>query len=139
MTLQECSETWTLPAQSSSTATSSAVSASRGPARSWKCATNRETGSTTSGAAFRSCGSTPTPPQGWRHPRPRRRWADSSTSRAVSDNQRPSDIIRIAHDLDLDLEQLEKNLISAEVTGRVPDDMLDAEAVSITALQQRMP
>ncbi|GII59877.1 hypothetical protein Pth03_82660 [Planotetraspora thailandica] len=50
------------------------------------------------------------------------------------DNQRPSDIIRIAHDLGLDVEQFEKDLISAEVTGRVRDDMLDAEAMNITAV-----
>jgi protein-disulfide isomerase len=50
------------------------------------------------------------------------------------DNQRPSDIIRIAHDLGLDVEQFEKDLISAEVTGRVADDILDAEAMNITAV-----
>ncbi|WP_030511555.1 Na+/H+ antiporter NhaA [Microbispora rosea] len=50
------------------------------------------------------------------------------------DNQRPSDIIRIADDLGLDLERFEKDLISAEVTGRVRDDMLDAEAMNITAV-----
>ncbi|GAB3163730.1 Na+/H+ antiporter NhaA [Microbispora hainanensis] len=50
------------------------------------------------------------------------------------DNQLPSDIIRIANDLGLDLEQFEKDLISAEVTGRVRDDMLDAEAMNITAV-----
>jgi protein-disulfide isomerase len=48
------------------------------------------------------------------------------------DNQRPSDIIRIAHDLGLDVEQFEKDLISAEVTGRVRDDLLDA--MNITAV-----
>lgn len=50
------------------------------------------------------------------------------------DNQRPSDIVRIADDLGLDLERFEKDLISAEVTGRVRDDMLDAEAMNITAV-----
>ncbi|WP_432871973.1 Na+/H+ antiporter NhaA [Microbispora rosea] len=50
------------------------------------------------------------------------------------DNQRPADIIRIADDLGLDLERFEKDLISAEVTGRVRDDMLDAEAMNITAV-----
>ena len=50
------------------------------------------------------------------------------------DNQRPSDIIRIAHDLGVDVEQFEKDLISAEVTGRVRDDLLDAEAMNITAV-----
>ncbi|MGW5360587.1 Na+/H+ antiporter NhaA [Actinopolymorpha pittospori] len=50
------------------------------------------------------------------------------------DNQRPSDIIRIAGDLGMDVEQFEKDLISAEVTGRVADDILDAEAMNITAV-----
>jgi predicted DsbA family dithiol-disulfide isomerase len=50
------------------------------------------------------------------------------------DNQRPSDIIRIAHGLGLDVEQFAKDLISAEVTGRVHDDLLDAEAMNITAV-----
>jgi protein-disulfide isomerase len=50
------------------------------------------------------------------------------------DNQRTSDIIHIAHDLGLDVEQFEKDLISAEVTGRVRDDILDAEATNITAV-----
>ncbi|GAA5014574.1 Na+/H+ antiporter NhaA [Actinopolymorpha pittospori] len=50
------------------------------------------------------------------------------------DNQRPSDIIRIARDLGMDVEQFEKDLISAEVTGRVADDILDAEAMNITAV-----
>ncbi|MEV4175430.1 thioredoxin domain-containing protein [Nonomuraea sp. NPDC049709] len=50
------------------------------------------------------------------------------------DSQRPSDIINIAHDLGLDIEQFEQDLISAEVTGRVRDDVLDAEAMNITAV-----
>jgi protein-disulfide isomerase len=50
------------------------------------------------------------------------------------DNQLPSDIIHIAHDLGMDVEQFEKDLISAEVTGRVRDDILDAEATNITAV-----
>jgi predicted DsbA family dithiol-disulfide isomerase len=50
------------------------------------------------------------------------------------DNQRPSDIIRVAHGLGLDVEQFEKDLISVEVTGRVRDDLLDAEAMNITAV-----
>jgi protein-disulfide isomerase len=53
---------------------------------------------------------------------------------ADQDNQLPSDIIRIARDLGLDVEQFEKDLISAEVTGPVRDDMLDAEAMNITAV-----
>jgi Na+/H+ antiporter NhaA len=53
---------------------------------------------------------------------------------ADQDHQLPSDIIRIAHDLGLDVEQFEKDLISAEVTGRVRDDILDAEAMNITAV-----
>ncbi|WP_223189651.1 DsbA family protein [Nonomuraea terrae] len=44
------------------------------------------------------------------------------------------EVIRIAHDLGLDLDQFEKELISAEVTGRVHDDMLDAEPLNITAV-----
>ena len=39
-----------------------------------------------------------------------------------------------AFDLDLDLEQFEYDLTSAEVSARVRDDMLDAEAMDITAV-----
>jgi len=50
------------------------------------------------------------------------------------DNQLPSDIMSIAHDLDLDVERFERDLISAEAAGRVRDDILDAEAMNITAV-----
>ena len=50
------------------------------------------------------------------------------------ENQRPSDIVRLARDLDLDVEKFERDLTSAEVTGRVRDDMLDAEAMGITSV-----
>ncbi len=53
---------------------------------------------------------------------------------ADQDNQRPSDIIRIARDLDLDVDRFERDLESAEVTARVRDDMLDAEAMGITSV-----
>lgn len=53
---------------------------------------------------------------------------------ADQENQRPSDIIRLARDLGLDVEKFEKDLMSAEVTARVRDDMLDAEAMNITAV-----
>jgi protein-disulfide isomerase len=50
------------------------------------------------------------------------------------ENQRPSDIIRLARDLGLDVERFERDLTSPEVTGRVRDDMLDAEAMGITSV-----
>lgn len=53
---------------------------------------------------------------------------------ADQQNQRPSDIVRIARELGLDVERFEKDLTSAEVTARVRDDMLDAEAMNITAV-----
>ncbi|WP_314506632.1 Na+/H+ antiporter NhaA [uncultured Microbacterium sp.] len=53
---------------------------------------------------------------------------------ADQENQRPSDIIRLARDLDLDVERFERDLTSPEVTGRVRDDMLDAEAMGITSV-----
>jgi len=53
---------------------------------------------------------------------------------ADQENQRPSDIIRLARDLGLDVEQFEKDLTSPAVTARVRDDMLDAEAMNITAV-----
>jgi protein-disulfide isomerase len=52
---------------------------------------------------------------------------------ADQENQRPSDIVRLARDLGLDVERFERDLTSPEVTGRVRDDMLDAEAMGITA------
>jgi len=53
---------------------------------------------------------------------------------ADQENQRPSDIIRLAQDLGLDVERFEKDLTSPEVAGRVRDDMLDAEAMNITSV-----
>ena len=53
---------------------------------------------------------------------------------ADQENQRPSDIVRLARELGLDVERFEKDLTSAEVTARVRDDMLDAEAMGITAV-----
>jgi Na+/H+ antiporter NhaA len=53
---------------------------------------------------------------------------------ADQENQRPSDIIRLASDLGLDVERFQRDLMSAEVTARVRDDMLDAEAMGITAV-----
>ncbi|MFD0850761.1 DsbA family protein [Actinomadura adrarensis] len=46
----------------------------------------------------------------------------------------PSDIIRHAAEAGLDVERFEKDLNSAEVTARVRDDMLDAEAMDITSV-----
>ncbi|MET0735225.1 MAG: Na+/H+ antiporter NhaA [Microbacterium sp.] len=53
---------------------------------------------------------------------------------ADQENQRPSDIIRLARELGLDVEKFERDLTSPEVTGRVRDDMLDAEVMGITAV-----
>lgn len=53
---------------------------------------------------------------------------------ADQENQRPSDIVRIATELGLDVERFETDLTSPEVTGRVQDDMLDAEAMNIVAV-----
>jgi Na+/H+ antiporter NhaA len=53
---------------------------------------------------------------------------------ADQQNQRPSDIIRLARSLDLDVERFEQDLTNPEVTARVRDDMLDAEAMGITAV-----
>lgn len=53
---------------------------------------------------------------------------------ADQENQLPSDIIRLAGDLGLDVERFEHDLESAEVTSRVRDDMLDAEAMNITSV-----
>jgi Na+/H+ antiporter NhaA len=53
---------------------------------------------------------------------------------ADQENQRPSDIIRLARDLGLDVDRFERDLTSPEVTGRVQNDMLDAEAMNITSV-----
>ncbi|MGO4299463.1 Na+/H+ antiporter NhaA [Leifsonia sp. RAF41] len=50
------------------------------------------------------------------------------------ENQLPSDIMRRAEELGLDLRRFEADLASAEVAARVRDDMLDAEAMDITAV-----
>src|SRR5690606_16219827 len=49
-------------------------------------------------------------------------------------HQLPSDLIRRALELGLDVERFEADLSSAEVSARVRDDMLDAEAMDITAV-----
>ena len=53
---------------------------------------------------------------------------------ADQEHQLPSDIMRRAVDLGLDLERFEDDLGSPEVTARVRDDLLDAEAMDITAV-----
>lgn len=53
---------------------------------------------------------------------------------ADQEHQLPSDILRRAADLGLDLERFEADLSSPEVAARVRDDMLDAEAMDITAV-----
>jgi Na+/H+ antiporter NhaA len=50
------------------------------------------------------------------------------------EQQLPSHIIRRAQELGLDLEQFEADLTSPDVAARVRDDMLDAEAMDITAV-----
>jgi Na+/H+ antiporter NhaA len=53
---------------------------------------------------------------------------------ADQENQLPSHIIRRAQELGLDVERFESDLKSAAVAARVRDDMLDAEAMDITAV-----
>ena len=53
---------------------------------------------------------------------------------ADQEHQLPSDILRRAQELGLDLERFTADLESAEVTARVRDDMLDAEAMDVTAV-----
>jgi len=53
---------------------------------------------------------------------------------ADQEHQLPSDIVRLAASLGLDVPKFERDLESAEVTGRVRDDMLDAEAMNITSV-----
>jgi len=50
------------------------------------------------------------------------------------DDQLPSHILQRAQDLGLDLERFEADLNSAHVAARVRDEMLDAEAMDITAV-----
>ncbi len=53
---------------------------------------------------------------------------------ADQEHQLPTDIMRRAVDLGLDLQRFEADLSSPEVAARVRDDMLDAEAMDITAV-----
>ncbi len=53
---------------------------------------------------------------------------------ADQENQLPTHIVRRAHELGLDVERFERDLNSPAVTARVRDDMLDAEAMDITAV-----
>lgn len=53
---------------------------------------------------------------------------------ADQDHQLPSDILRRATELGLDVARFEADLTSPEVTNRVRDDMLDAEAMNIHAV-----
>ena len=53
---------------------------------------------------------------------------------ADQENQRPSDIVRLAASLGLDVTRFERDLESSEVTARVRDDLLDAEAMNITSV-----
>lgn len=53
---------------------------------------------------------------------------------ADQENQRPSDIVRLAGSLGLDVTRFERDLESAEVAARVRDDLLDAEAMNITSV-----
>ncbi len=53
---------------------------------------------------------------------------------ADQDHQLPSDIIRRARELGLDVERFEEDLSSPKVTERVRDDMLDAEAMDVTSV-----
>jgi len=53
---------------------------------------------------------------------------------ADQDNQLPSDIVRLAARLDLDVSRFERDLESAEVASHVRDDMLDAEAMNVTSV-----
>lgn len=50
------------------------------------------------------------------------------------EHQRPSDMVRRAAELGLDIERFERDLTSARVVARVQDDVLDAEAMDITAV-----
>ncbi|GAA1934733.1 Na+/H+ antiporter NhaA [Microbacterium aoyamense] len=53
---------------------------------------------------------------------------------ADQDHQLPSDIIRRARDLGLDVDKFERDLSNPAVTNRVRDDVLDAEAMDITGV-----
>ncbi|MFS0866906.1 Na+/H+ antiporter NhaA [Microbacterium sp. 179-B 1A2 NHS] len=53
---------------------------------------------------------------------------------ADQDNQLPSDIVRLAERLGLDVPRFERDLVSPGVATRVRDDMFDAEAMDITSV-----
>jgi len=53
---------------------------------------------------------------------------------ADQENQLPSDLVHRVIELDLDPERFEADIVSPEVVGRVRDDILDAEAMDITAV-----
>ncbi|MFI8631505.1 Na+/H+ antiporter NhaA [Microbacterium sp. NPDC077663] len=53
---------------------------------------------------------------------------------ADQDNQLPSDIVRLAEKLGLDVPKFERDLTSPDVAGRVRDDMFDAEAMNIRSV-----
>ncbi|WP_314427719.1 Na+/H+ antiporter NhaA [uncultured Microbacterium sp.] len=53
---------------------------------------------------------------------------------ADQDRQLPSDIIRLAASLGLDVDRFERDLTAPDVASRVRDDMLDAEATNITSV-----
>lgn len=50
------------------------------------------------------------------------------------EHQLPSDIVRRAGELGLDVDRFERDLVSPEVAARVRDDVLDAEAMDVTAV-----
>ncbi|WP_322410934.1 Na+/H+ antiporter NhaA [Microbacterium invictum] len=50
------------------------------------------------------------------------------------EHQLPSDIVRLAASLGLDVDRFERDLTAPEVTARVRDDMLDAEAMNISSV-----
>lgn len=50
------------------------------------------------------------------------------------EHQLPADIVRLAASLGLDVERFERDLTAPEVTARVRDDMLDAEAMNISSV-----
>lgn len=53
---------------------------------------------------------------------------------ADQDNQLPSDIVRLADKLGLDVPKFERDLTSPDVASRVRDDMFDAEAMNIRSV-----
>ncbi|EME22021.1 Na+/H+ antiporter NhaA [Rhodococcus triatomae] len=53
---------------------------------------------------------------------------------ADQENQRPTDIVRRARELNLDATRFESDLTSPEITARVQSDLLDAEAMNVTAV-----